>query len=65
MVIGGDNLPSPVEIGLTHLPNIGGASAGGPLQWPPWHPGSGITERFVYLLCCSIIFNIVFEDSVT
>ena len=26
MVIGGDNLPSPVGIGLTDLPNIGGAS---------------------------------------
>ena len=34
MVIGRDNLPSPVEIGLIDLPNIGGAS--GP-------PGSGIT----------------------
>ena len=26
VVIGGDNLPSPVQIGLTDLPNIGGAS---------------------------------------
>ena len=26
VVIGGDNLPSPVGIGLTDLPNIGGAS---------------------------------------
>ena len=26
VVIGGDNLPSPVVIGLTDLPNIGGAS---------------------------------------
>ena len=26
VAIGGDNLPSPVEIGLTDLPNIGGAS---------------------------------------
>ena len=27
MVIGGNNLPSPVEIGLTDLPNIGGPVA--------------------------------------
>ena len=27
VVIGGDNLPSPVEIGLTDLPNIGGPIA--------------------------------------
>ena len=27
VVIGGDNLPSPVEIGLTDLPNIGGPVA--------------------------------------
>ena len=26
VVIGGDNLPSPIRIGLTDLPNIGGAS---------------------------------------
>ena len=26
VVIGGDNLPSPVEIGLTDLPNIKGAT---------------------------------------
>ena len=37
VVIGGDNLPSPVRIGLTDLPNIGGASG------PPGPPGSGIT----------------------
>ena len=37
MVIGGDNLPSPVEIELTDLPNIGGASG------PPGPPGSGTT----------------------
>ena len=39
MVIGGDNLPSPVGIGLTDLPNIGGTSG------PPGPPGSGITEE--------------------
>ena len=32
VVIGGDNLPSPVQIGLTDLPNIGRAS--GPLATP-------------------------------
>ena len=35
--IGGDNLPSPVRIGLTDLTNIGGASG------PPGPPGSGTT----------------------
>ena len=40
VVIGGDNLPSPVEIGLTDLSNIGGASA------PPLS-GSGITEMYL------------------
>ena len=39
VVIGGDNLLSPVGIGLTDLPNIGGASG------PPGPPGSGITVR--------------------
>ena len=38
VVIGGDNLPSPVGIGLTDLPNIGGASG------PPGPPSSGITD---------------------
>jgi len=37
VVIGGDNLPSPVRIGLTDLTNIGGASG------PPGPPGSGTT----------------------
>ena len=37
VAIGGDNLPSLVGLGLTDLPNIGGASG------PPGHPGSGIT----------------------
>ena len=35
VVIGGDNLPSPVGIGLTDLPNIGGG--------PPGPPSYGIT----------------------
>ena len=38
VVIGGDNLPSLVGIGLTDLPNIGGASG------PPGLPDSGITD---------------------
>ena len=42
MVIGGDNLPSPVAIGLTDLPNIGGASG------PPGPSGSGITALQIY-----------------
>ena len=33
VVIGGDNLSSPVRIGLTDLTNNGG-----PLHWPPWPP---------------------------
>ena len=36
VVIGGDNLPSPVQIGLTDLPNIGGGGSG--------PPSSGITD---------------------
>ena len=36
IVIGGDNLLSPVEMGLTDLPNIGGPVA-------PWPPCSGMT----------------------
>ena len=37
VIIGGDNLPSPVRIRLTDLTNIGGASG------PPGPPGSSIT----------------------
>ena len=44
VVIGGDNLPSPVQIGLTDLQNIGGASG------PPGPPGSGTTEVHIYNL---------------
>ena len=40
VVIGGDNLPSPIGIGLTDLPNIGGASG------PPGPPGSGTTAGY-------------------
>jgi hypothetical protein len=35
VVLGGDNLPSPIGIGLTDLTNIGG---------PTGLPGSGITD---------------------
>ena len=38
VVIGGDNLRTPVAVGLTDLPNIGGPSG------PPDPPGSGTTE---------------------
>ena len=38
LVIGGDNLPSPVRIGLTDLQNIGEAS--GPPAPPPPVPAS-------------------------
>ena len=38
VVIGGNNLPSPVWIGLTDLTNIEGASG------PPGPPGSGTTD---------------------
>ena len=31
VVIGGDNLPSPVGIGLTDLPNIGGGALAPPV----------------------------------
>ena len=44
VVIGGDNLPSLVGIGLTDLPNIGEASG------PPGPPGSGITARSCHLI---------------
>ena len=43
-MIGGDNLPSAVGIGLTDLPNIGGASG------PPGPPGSGTTVLTIHLL---------------
>ena len=44
VVISGDNLPSPVQIGLSDLTNIGGASG------PPGPPGSGITDYDKMLL---------------
>ena len=39
VVIDGDNLPSPVGIGLSDLPIIGGGG-----QWPPGPPGSRTTD---------------------
>ena len=44
VVIGGDNLPSPVGIGLADLPNIG--------VGPPGPPGSGITATSFFLSNC-------------
>ena len=41
LVKGGQNLPTMVGIGLTGLPNIGGASG------PPGPPGFGITDSVV------------------
>ena len=46
VVIGGDNLPSPVRIGLTDLKNIGGAS--GPVGPPV--PAS-LPSRKAVILC--------------
>ena len=52
VVIGGENLPSPVQVGLTDLQNIGGAS--GP-------PGSGTTaESYIWfqlhiIYCCPFL----------
>ena len=55
VVIGGDNLPSPVRIGLTDLQNIGGGGAGA----PPGPPGSGITvQEYVVCLQCSFKYLI-------
>ena len=52
VVIGGDNLPSPVRIGLTDLQNIGGTS--GP-PGPP--PGSGITVINLTRVCTVFLFR--------
>ena len=43
VVIGGDNLPSPVGIGLTDMPNIGGPVA--PLALAPPVPASLVHDR--------------------
>ena len=42
VVIGGDNLPSPVGKGLTDLPNIGEASG------PPGPPGPASLLKLIY-----------------
>ena len=57
VVIGGDNLPSPVRIGLTDLQNIGGASG------PPGPPGSGTTVLNTQYLSYSTIFYLVKMES--
>ena len=53
VVIGGDNLPSPVGIGLTDLPNIGGPSLLG--------------EQLLSISCFEIVyflkFGLIFVDS--
>ena len=54
VVMVGDNLPSPVEIGLTDQQNIGGASG------PPGLPGSGITE--IYYLKKGKRYQIKFQQ---
>ena len=51
VVIGGDNLPSAVRIGLTDLTYIGGASG------PPGPPGSGITESDNDFSVVSFLFS--------
>ena len=53
VVIGGDNVPFPVRIGLTDLPNIERASG------PPGPPGSGITERTSHLILNFLISNLL------
>ena len=50
IVIGGDNLPSPLRIGLTDLTNIGEGAIG-----PPGPPGSGITSTEIQNLFFVII----------
>ena len=57
VVIGGDNLPSPVGIGLTDLPNIGGASG------PPGPPGSGTTEGGVRSTVSGVFEDLKFKIS--
>ena len=52
VVIGGDNLPSPIGIGLTDLPNIGGASG------PPGPPSSGTTAVDAYRFYTKLLFSI-------
>ena len=44
VVIGGDNMPSPVGKGLTDLPNIGGGAV------PPFHPGPPVPAS-LSLMC--------------
>ena len=60
VVIGGDNLPTPVGIGLTDLSNMGGGGQTG--QWPPWPPSSGITAVHNYLINNPKMFNGVTDD---
>ena len=58
VAIGGDNLPSPVRIGLTDLQNIGGASG------PPGPPGSGTTaDHFISIRYSQRFFNLQTSSS--
>ena len=50
-MIVGDNVPSPVGIGLTDLSNIGGASG------PPAPPSSGITAYVLYKFYFQILVS--------
>ena len=54
VVIGEDNLPSPVGIGLTDLPNIGGSSG------PPGSPGPPVPASLNYVF--KIILNYAIYD---
>ena len=47
VALGGDNLPSPVEIGLSDLSNMRGGG-----HWPPWPLRSVNTARHVHNSVC-------------
>ena len=53
VVIDGDNLPSPVGIVLTDLPNIGGGASGPP--GPPGPPSSVITVLQSTYVCLVLL----------
>ena len=53
-MIGGDNLPSPVRLGLTDLQKIGEGDSG-----PPGPPGSGTTAIYyrLFMYLTSAVYN--------
>ena len=51
IVIGGDDLPSPVRIGFTDLQNVGGGG-----QWPPM--ASPVTASLGHLNCAKSMLTI-------